>query len=311
VKLFESLEGRQLYAVDLSLSYTLGASTPIITGQFTQATVRFDVVNQGSTSAPITFGVELFLSKDRKFDLDDELVSSTVFFGLNAGKKVFKTEDVSFSKVDPGRYYLIAIMDRGGTYSIKENPYRDVDPSDNALVSRRPDVTIAETQVQNTIAGTSGNDKIGVIASHVPHQLIIGVNGVLKAFDTRSSAKLIVDLGDGNDRFAADVPVTFAMDVKGGNGIDRIVGGSGNDSLDGGGSSDRIFGGAGNDTMIGGGGNDRIFAGDGADIADGGSGNDFFYIRDNIVDVINGGDGTDSAQYDKTDTRTSIETFIA
>lgn len=118
-------------------------------------------------------------------------------------------------------------------------------------------------------------------------------------------------------------------------GTDSLYGGTGNDHVDGGGESDYISGGDGDDTLMGRAGNDTINAdaghdyvegGDEADSINGGDGNDtlvgnagrdtalggagddVFYLRDNEIDAVNGGYGTDAADYDGLkDTTTSVE----
>ncbi|WP_083627145.1 retention module-containing protein [Vibrio ponticus] len=83
------------------------------------------------------------------------------------------------------------------------------------------------------------------------------------------------------------------VELKSGEGDDRVVGGDGNDIL---------FGGEGNDTIIGGAGNDIIEGGLGSDILTGGTGEDVFVwneISDGAVDTI-----TDfTLQEDKIDLR--------
>lgn len=106
--------------------------------------------------------------------------------------------------------------------------------------------------------------------------------------------------GDGRDRITggtlADVLRGDAGndDLIGGTGRDTLYGGTGNDLLYGGDQNDRLAGGAGNDTlsggaardrMLGGGGDDRITGGTGHDFITGGSGADAF--------VFAAGDGRD------------------
>jgi Ca2+-binding RTX toxin-like protein len=57
-------------------------------------------------------------------------------------------------------------------------------------------------------------------------------------------------------------------------GIERVIGGSGNDTLTGDGADNRLDGSAGDDTLAGGGGIDTLIGGDGADVISGGLGND-------------------------------------
>jgi len=90
--------------------------------------------------------------------------------------------------------------------------------------------------------------------------------------------------------------------VWGGNAADRIIGSSAANFIKGNGGNDTIFAGDGNDTLDGGGGADSLL---------GQAGNDRIQARDGVIDVVDGGAGSDSAQVDKTDKRTSIETLLA
>ncbi|MEJ6398544.1 tandem-95 repeat protein [Yoonia sp. 208BN28-4] len=74
-------------------------------------------------------------------------------------------------------------------------------------------------------------------------------------------------------------------DLSGTDGIDNIVGNSGNDDLSGGKSGDRLDGGDGNDFIQGNEGNDNLSGGRGDDFLNGGQGDDF----------VDGQGGTDTA----------------
>jgi Ca2+-binding RTX toxin-like protein len=73
---------------------------------------------------------------------------------------------------------------------------------------------------------------------------------------------------------------------------------------------ENVIGGAGKDTITGSKFANSITGGLGADKLIGGSGNDSFYAKDGVKDTIDGGSGTDGAQADKSDVRTSIEKTI-
>ena len=93
--------------------------------------------------------------------------------------------------------------------------------------------------------------------------------------------------------------------------VENVTTGSGNDTITGDGVRNVLRGNAGSDTIRGMGGNDFINPGTGADRVYGGDGNDEIYARDSIRDlVLDGGSGTDKAQRDSTDPRTSIEQTI-
>jgi Ca2+-binding RTX toxin-like protein len=130
----------------------------------------------------------------------------------------------------------------------------------------------------------------------------ISVNGVktLGGQPTVDNTSEIDIFGQGgNDTISvneANGPMP-SVHVFGGDGNDRITGGSGNDLL---------FGQAGNDTINGGAGNDLLFGGDGNDVMDGGTGDDqlFGQAGDDLMiwnpgggtDLFEGGDGNDTAE---------------
>jgi VCBS repeat-containing protein len=93
-------------------------------------------------------------------------------------------------------------------------------------------------------------------------------------------------------------------DTLNGTGVhDTIYGGSGNDTIKGNGGDDTIYGGSGSDTINANNGNDTIIGGFGADLLTGGNGNDtFVYLSvpdsragqfDTITDFISGSDKID------------------
>jgi Ca2+-binding RTX toxin-like protein len=95
---------------------------------------------------------------------------------------------------------------------------------------------------------------------------------------------------------------TDVENVWGGSAGDRIIGSSGANFLKGNGGNDSLSGGDGADTLDGGGGADQL---------SGQGGNDRLLARDGVIDQVDGGIGTDSAQVDKGDKRVSIETVLA
>lgn len=119
------------------------------------------------------------------------------------------------------------------------------------------DPTIANTN-EIDIFGQSGDDTITVDECHGPMPAV-HIFG-----------------GDGNDR------------ITGGSGADLLFGQAGNDVIKGGGGNDLLFGGIGNDTLDGGSGDNQLFgqAGDDLMIWNPGGGTNLF----------EGGDGNDTAQ---------------
>jgi hypothetical protein len=99
--------------------------------------------------------------------------------------------------------------------------------------------------------------------------------------------------------------------------IERIVGGSGNDSLAGSAAANRLDGGAGDDVLdgsdgsdvlAGGGGNDQLTGGSGVDTYAGGEGDDAVTAFDGLVEDVDCGGGNDGATVDVPDRVTACET---
>jgi Ca2+-binding RTX toxin-like protein len=161
-----------------------------------------------------------------------------------------------------------------------------------------------------------------------------GNDVVLLSPDIRTT---FVDAGAGDDKVVADpallVPLLITGnacndtiigggandELSGAAGVDRIWGGAGDDFLIGGASNDQLRGEAGNDLLIGAGGNDFLGDVEGIDHFIGGAGNDKLISRDitsdaaNDPDILSGGTGTDSAQFDAgpfADDLVSIEVTI-
>lgn len=178
----------------------------------------------------------------------------------------------------------------------------------------------AESEVNSiSLYGGDGNDRIDLSAIDIPAYVsagggddtVIGGSGNDSLTGGAGRNRLIG--GGGDDRLNGSGGRDF-MYGEGGN--DRLYGNGGNDYLDGGGNVDRLYGGDGDDVLIGGSSNDKFYAGNGNDTLTGGSGrdlmngdagNDVFYARDNLIDIINGGAGTDSAVFDSDDERSGIE----
>lgn len=117
--------------------------------------------------------------------------------------------------------------------------------------------------------------------------------------------------GAGDDSLAGDdlsnwLYGSYGSDVlRGEGGSDQLFGETGNDSVSGGDGTDDISGGGGNDTLKGDGGEDSLNGGDDNDRLAGGDGNDTL-DGGNGVDTIIGGDGNDSLYGGGTGTDESV-----
>jgi Ca2+-binding RTX toxin-like protein len=99
--------------------------------------------------------------------------------------------------------------------------------------------------------------------------------------------------GSGNDTLTGDGAANI---LRGGGGDDLVEGGGGVDSLTGGDGNDTLRGGSGADDLSGEAGDDSLDGGEGDDNLDGGSQNDDLYGGLGR-DFLDGGDGSDTADY--------------
>jgi Ca2+-binding RTX toxin-like protein len=150
--------------------------------------------------------------------------------------------------------------------------------------------------------GGDGND---LLDGGLGADEFIGGLGIDLADYSNRTENLTIGIGS----FADDGAAGEKDNVR--TGVENVTTGSGNDTITGDGVRNVLRGNSGSDTIRGLGGNDFINPGTGADRVYGGDGNDEIYARDSIRDlVLDGGNGTDRAQRDSTDPRTSIEQTI-
>ena len=171
----------------------------------------------------------------------------------------------------------------------------------HALEAREVPATAALSNGILTVTGTGSADTITVRQSSTA----ITVDGVSGSFALSKVTEVRVNAGGGNDTVdlrKAGAVVTKPAHVEGGNGNDKITGGTRDDSLFGGKGNDNLDGGGGNDQLDGGRNNDILVGGDGNDVLDGFSGNDVLFGNDGHDrlngdggdDILWGGDGRDS-----------------
>lgn len=127
------------------------------------------------------------------------------------------------------------------------------------------------------ITGTSGNDNSlqGPI-NEINYIYGLGGDDTIIGGNTLD----VLSGGDGNDFIRAQ------------GGLDYIYGGNGNDTAEGGDGIDFIFGESGDDGLFGGNDNDYLYGGAGFDYLDGGNGDDYLQ-GDDGDDILMGGSGND------------------
>jgi Ca2+-binding RTX toxin-like protein len=154
----------------------------------------------------------------------------------------------------------------------------------------------------DNLNGNAGNDRLDGGAN--ADVLIGGAGADTADYSGRTTAVTVLLDNINNDGANGELD-NVRNDVEnvwGGNAADRIVGTAAANSFKGNGGNDTLSGGDGNDTLNGGGGADQLFGQGGADRLE---------ARDGVIDIVDGGQGSDSAQVDGNDKRTSIETVLA
>ena len=136
------------------------------------------------------------------------------------------------------------------------------------------------------IIGTSGDDHVTVNmtrgchkqfkvhANFLPHDCKGKKNDHgrgFKTFDAAGISKIVVLVGDGNDKVTIDGNIKITTLIDGGAGNDKLKGGAGADVILGAEGNDRLIGGLGRDVLIGGEGCDRIIGNSGEDLLIGGT----------------------------------------
>jgi Ca2+-binding RTX toxin-like protein len=165
----------------------------------------------------------------------------------------------------------------------------------------------------DTEAGGLGND---ILDGGLGNDQLDGSGGIDTAdYSTRTgSVTLTIDgaANDGTPGSEFDNIFLTVENLNGGAGNDKLTGSGKDNAINGGNGNDSIVGNGGNDVLAGNNGNDTLVGGSGYDKMYGGANDDYIYARDGVAsEIVDGSTGTDHAQYDSTDTRTSIELTIA
>ena len=153
----------------------------------------------------------------------------------------------------------------------------------------------------DNLSGGSGNDTL--MAGDGEADTVSGDAGIDLADYSNETANLSLTLdGLANDGAPGENDNLLGIEnIYGGSGNDRITGSDGDNFLYGNGGNDTIHGGSGNDTLKGGSGHDHLF-GDG--------GTDLLIANDHTKDILDGGNGSDTAKDDVIDVVTSVESLV-
>jgi Ca2+-binding RTX toxin-like protein len=170
-------------------------------------------------------------------------------------------------------------------------------------------VTIGSEVIGAYVLGGGGND---IMTGGTGHDTFAGASGKDKLFGNGGNDVLRggkhndqASGGDGDDRMYGDESSDL---LDGGGGKDREYGGGGDDTILGGNHNDTLYGEAGNDSLDGGAHNDRLFPGPGQDTAKGNKGDDGITDPDdNLIDLLDGGPGTDFADAGDEDILANLE----
>lgn len=324
--LIESLEPRRMLTADLaaSMSVTVKGYNPgdIIDGSFT-------LKNLGTSTIKTGFTVDFRLSNNTTYGDSDDQGDVQVPVSLHIPPGTYPVAvQVQIPvpiNIKPGSYYIVGKVDSGNTV-------KETNENNNVFSTANLGAITINSGGPTMVEGTSAADTIIVSSSN--GKIAVKINGK----STTYNGSVSIDGGAGNDSITIGDGVS-GISVNGGDGDDYIVDGDGSNTLSGGAGKDKIYGGEGNDRLNGNGGNDKLFGeggadrlygGDGNDYLDGGSsndrlegdagddtmygqsGDDKFYAKDNTGhDQLFGGSGTDSAQTDGLDTKSSIEEVLS
>lgn len=164
---------------------------------------------------------------------------------------------------------------------------------------------------QTVITAGDGDDSIKVMRDHSPANpggLLVYCNGAWASLNAEEAKNLTINARDGDDMVVLGDGVS-GVTVNGGAGDDALVseqrnwlapwlqvrgnqlnGGAGDDLLVGGDGQDRLSGGSGHNFVFGRGGDDSIDSSQGQDYVDGGAGRDFVWARDTLFGWLAGQD---------------------
>lgn len=314
--LFESLEKRELFAIDLvgtELRVTGGSLTdvvsivynPRLTGQV--MATRIEIAAEGQTTESKSFPIaSVGLVRVALGNGDNQFTNQT-----SLPSRVFGGTGIDIMSGGTG---VDQLYGNGGNDQLKGNAGNDLlDGATGAdlLEGGDGDDAMNGGEGNDTVRGDRGNDSIqggggvDLLQGGEGNDQVRGNDGADRVQGGPGNDSLYGDAGDDILEGEAGLDILW-----GGLGLDKLVGGADNDSLYGEADADQLSGGLGSDRLFGGDGNDLLYGnvktstdsstdsgntlrgGDGNDQIYSSAGNDYIY-GDAGNDYIKAGDGND------------------
>jgi Ca2+-binding RTX toxin-like protein len=189
--------------------------------------------------------------------------------------------------------------------------YKAGSKATNKVVVTRSGNTVTIDDVVAVKPGTGckkvDKTKVRCTTRKAPTRVLVYLGAKNDSVVDKTDLPMTADGGDGNDKITGG---SRADSLRGGAGKDQIWGGAGNDTIDGGYDADKLHGGAGNDALSGDYGNDYLYGEAGNDAVSGDQGNDKEYGgagEDRLyqypipgstgADLVSGGAGVDFVSY--------------
>ena len=247
-----------------------------------------NVAPDASISGPDTaLTEEILIFEGSFFDPGTLDTHDTAWEILDADNHVIATglgTTIAFTPEDLGSYMVSFTVTDDDTGSDTATQMLDVVP-----YTLTPDPNILR------IFGTEGRDKIEITEKHHGQEIVVKYHAKDLGFketyyfdDPLSSIQVFGRGGD--DMIKVSEKIDIPTKLSGGEGNDKIYGGSGDDWIEGGPGNDKLYGRGGDDFLDGGDGDDKIYGGNGNDILYGGAGNDKLY-GGHGDDILIGGSG--------------------
>ncbi len=334
--MFEPLERRRLFTHDLFISNPDldGGIIPGVTAQLT-----LPIYNNGPLQVTQSFFVE-----GKLVHTDSMIGPVNADFSDPNAISIFKTQVDQDILVYPAGYifaqsivwpqqlasgrwsFVVAVdstqvvlesNDSNNTFAF--GPVRVIGEDKNILVDgtgANDYIAVTQTGISTGVrysVSLNGSSPEVFTPSEASRFTIRGLAGNDTIVISNSVPNVYADGGEGNDKIVGGSLADFLVggagkdQLDGGLGNDRLNGNGGNDKLFGGFGADRLYGYAGNDYLDGGSSGDRLDGGAGLDTLYGQSGVDRFFTTDGEVDSLFGASGRDVAECDPNDVISSVE----